>query len=407
MEAQQVSRHLYKKSLTGFIHWVLSITLILVACATPTTAVLDRDYEASLFTNAAQNKMFDDLSVLRVRLTLNTLNDVKRVSKTEVVFLTPLPTNTAQLPMQVMLLATGAQLEWLARMRFVAETADEVAGLAQAHASTQPMVLSALRPALTVAATSRADAKTRLGKNDQTEPEATNKAAQQNLVNALKSLNASQKVALAGLTSLDDDADGLTNTQEAWWCTNPLNPNSDGDAQGWTDKQEVDALLNVKLSRTIRWGYGPPFGPPNAWPDFNGADGNPATPACNDGDYDTIPDYAEVFMVGSNPLRESTDNDKFDDGQELFGVTYCPAGVTSCGYGAYPRIEYWNYIKASMPNWVRPPGDNLFVAAFPVPEVSVQEGSWRVDRVTTITTQQGQMAQTAKTYGSEARRGQK
>ena len=30
-------------------------------------------------------------------------------------------------------------------------------------------------------------------------------------------------------------------------------------------------------------------------------------------------------------------HDKFDDGQELFGVTYCPGGDLSCGYGDLPR----------------------------------------------------------------------
>jgi hypothetical protein len=188
-----------------------------------------------------------------------------------------------------------------------------------------------------------------------------------------------------------------------------MNPNSDGDAQGYTDGQEVAALLDFTLSRTVRWGYGPPFGPPNAWPNFNNRDGT-GVKVCNDGDWDTIPDYAEAYMVGTRVGSldsESTDFDKFDDGQELFGLTYCPGGTASCGYGNYPRIEYWNWIQAGMPSWVLPPGDNPFVAAFPIPEVSVEEGSWKVDRVTTITTQQGQMAESTKTYGSEARKGQR
>ena len=201
-------------------------------------------------------------------------------------------------------------------------------------------------------------------------------------------------------TALDSDNDGLNDTEEGWWCTNPNNPNTDGDPQGYTDGQEVHTALDFTQPRSVRWGYGPPFGPPNAWPQWNQSGG------CNDGDYDTIPDQAEVFMVGTKVPEESTDHDKFDDGQELFGVTYCPGAPTSCGYGNYPRIEYWSYIKATMPNWVVPPGDNPFVAAFPVPEVSVVAGSWRVERVTTITTQQGQMTQTEKTYGSAVTRGQ-
>lgn len=146
---------------------------------------------------------------------------------------------------------------------------------------------------------------------------------------------------------------GLTDTAEAWWCTDPGNPNSDGDAQGYTDGQEVTALLDFTLPRATRWGYGAPFGPPNAWPDFNGMDGNPTTPACNDGDYDTIPPTTRrsSWSARGKSRKRAPTVDKFDDGQELFGVTYCPGAPTSCGYGSYPRIEYRNYIKATMPTW--------------------------------------------------------
>ncbi len=153
---------------------------------------------------------------------------------------------------------------------------------------------------------------------------------------ALGTLSTTQTAAIAELPSVDDDGDGLTNTEEGWWCTDPLNPNSDGDAQGYTDGQEVAALLDVTQPRNVRWGYGPPFGPPNPWPNFNNRDGS-GTKVCNDGDFDTIPDFAEVYMVGTRVPYESTDNDKFDDGQELFGITYCTGGDLSCGYGDYPR----------------------------------------------------------------------
>jgi hypothetical protein len=38
---------------------------------------------------------------------------------------------------------------------------------------------------------------------------------------ALRALTAEQQAGLAGVASVDDDADGLTNTQEQWWCTDP------------------------------------------------------------------------------------------------------------------------------------------------------------------------------------------
>ena len=125
------------------------------------------------------------------------------------------------------------------------------------------------------------------------------------------------------------DGDGLTNTEEAWWCTDPLNPNSDGDAAGYTDGQEVAALLDFTLPRNVRWGYGPPFGPPTPGP--TSTTGTAPTSRLQDADYDSIPDYAEVYMVGTRVPLESTDGDKFDDGQELFGVTYCPCGYDNCG----------------------------------------------------------------------------
>ena len=75
-------------------------------------------------------------------------------------------------------------------------------------------------------------------------------------------------------------------------------------------------------------------------------------------------------------------------------------------WGSYPAGEYWNFIQASMPNWVLPPGDNPLVAAFPVPEVYVTPGSWHVERVTTITTSQGEMTQTSNSYETSVTRGQ-
>ena len=303
-------------------------------------------------------------------------------------------------PGWAVVLADGDQLESLARLRFEPLASDDLAGLTAAAGPAKAWLTEGLQPLLAQAEAvqqQRAMAAT---------ASVAAPAAVTALRAAMQAITPEQAAGITALPSNDFDGDGLTDTEEAWWCTDPANPNSDGDALGSTDGQEVAALLDFTLPRTVRWGYGPPFGPPNAWPNFNDRNGTHVN-VCNDGDYDTIPDYAEVYMVGTRVPEESTDGDKFDDGQELFGVTYCPGGDVSCGYGAYPRIEYWNYIKATMPNWVLPPGDNPLVAAFPIPEVSVVEGSWKVERVTTITTQQGQMTQASKTYGSEARKGQR
>ena len=277
------------------------------------------------------------------------------------------------------------QLETLARLRFEPQGTDELGMLVTAHAQAKPWLTAVLAALTPSPSPYQGEGRPKAG--------------------VRVSLTLEQKAGLAALSSVDDDADGLTNTEEQWWCTDPMNPNSDGDAQGYTDGQEVDALLDFTLPRNVRWGYGPPFGPPNAWPNFNDRNGTHVN-VCNDGDKDTIPDYAEVYMVGTRVPEESTDHDKFDDGQELFGTTFCPGDAPNPCWGIYPAGEYWNFIQVSMPNWVLPPGDNPLVAAFPVPEVYVTPGSWHVERVTTITTSQGEMMQTSNTYETSVMRGQ-
>ena len=46
------------------------------------------------------------------------------------------------------------------------------------------------------------------------------------------------------------------------------------------------------------------------------------------------------------------------------------------------------------------------VAAFPVPEISVVPGSWTVEKVTTITTEEGEIAQTTNSYETSVTKGQ-
>ena len=310
-------------------------------------------------------------------------------------------------PGGALVLAAGDQLETLARLGFQPRGTDDIGTLAESIAEQHPQLAGSITPLLAQASSLWKTVETERfsgAANTPLSPEAQQAAAGIHAI--LASFSPEQLTALGDAISPDSDGDGLTDTEESWWCTDPDNPNTDGDVNGYTDYEEITALLDFTLPRSVRWGYGPPFGPPNAWPDWNGADGDPDTPACNDGDWDTIPDYAEAYVIGSRVPSESTDGDKFDDGQEFFGITYCPGAPTNCGYGSYPAMEYWNFIQAEMPDWVEPPGDNLFVAAFPVPEVSVVPGSWNVNRVTTITTEEGEMVQTTNTYQTSAMRGE-
>jgi len=214
--------------------------------------------------------LLDAATTYRTQVTLRQPTDLTRLQALGVIILTQSDTRAT-------VLATGEQLQVLARLRFQPRHSDQVALL--------------------------------LGRTG---------------LDARESIS---EGTILALTSADSDGDGLTNTEEAWWCTDPNDPNSDSDAEGYSDGEEVAALLDFTLPHSVRWGYGPPFGLPAAWPDWNGQDGDPDTPACDDGDYDTIPDFAEIYVVGSHVPEETTDYDKFDDGQEL-GET----GIYDCSW---------------------------------------------------------------------------
>ncbi|RJP53338.1 MAG: hypothetical protein C4586_01555 [Anaerolineaceae bacterium] len=207
----------------------------------------------------------------------------------------------------------------------------------------------------------------------------------------------SSAIEMMALASVDTDSDGLTDTEEAWWCTNPNDENSDSpQPSSPTNPNDGDEVDNILRGITA---YGPPFA---LWPQFtpHNPNGN-----CPDGDFDGAPDYAEEFMVGTSNLRESSDKDKFDDGQELFGVTFCPASSGPCGYGILPRAEDAAFVSANLPAWVKSPGNSPFVAAFPEPQVEVVPSSINLNRVTTITTSEGTMQGTEKTYGTATTQG--
>jgi len=193
-------------------------------------------------------------------------------------------------------------------------------------------------------------------------------------------------------SSIDDDGDGLTNTQEQWWCTDPADP--DTDADGKNDGDEIKILKDwVANKRSV-----PPGETPwPSWP-FNST-------TCPDKDHDSIPNLAEKWELGLNMDLESTDRDKFDDGQEVFGMTYCPGGDNSCGYGALPRSSESGFIGASLPSWVKAPGNHPLVAAFPIPEIDVVQSSLKVTTVTDVTTDHVISSGTEKSYSTATTEG--
>ncbi len=183
---------------------------------------------------------------------------------------------------------------------------------------------------------------------------------------------------LTTLPMADADGDGLSDTEEAWWCTNPADPDTDGDT--FTDGTEVTMLLAGDYT------YGPPF---LKWPDWS---------QCYDGDFDVVPDAAEIHVIGSNSNRESTDGDKFDDGQEFFGITIYPS------YGALPRPED-DFITANMPGWVDPPGNNIFVSAHPLVSINILQDTIDIQLVTEVTAGETHQQGETFTYGTACTQG--
>jgi hypothetical protein len=97
-------------------------------------------------------------------------------------------------------------LETLARLRFEPRGTDELGMLVATHALARPWLAASLRPLLERGWAGLTDQP--LGQDS----ESVNPA------NPLF-LSPEPKAGLSSLSSVDDDADGLTNTQEEWWCT--------------------------------------------------------------------------------------------------------------------------------------------------------------------------------------------
>jgi hypothetical protein len=115
----------------------------------------------------------------------------------------------------------------------------------------------------------------------------------------------------AAQTPGDSDGDGLTDSEETIWGTDPTKPDTDLD--GLKDGEEVYMYFTI--------------------------------PTDSDTDRDGLTDGMEVITYGTDPLKQSTDGDMYSDRQELYGT---------------------DKSGTSMPGYILPPGDNVFVAAYPV-----------------------------------------
>lgn len=243
-------------------------------------------------------------NVYRTRITVDSPARWARLEKLDVVVL-------AKQEDSALVLADDQQLETLARLRFQPQASDELNSLLRAQGSAKAWLRTSLQPLLAQAA---ALPSPEVGRG------AGGEGLRADLRARLHALTPEQQAGIASSISPDDDGDGLTNTQEAWWCTDPLNPDTDSD--GISDGEEIGMLKDWMGNRRA----GPPGGTPwPSWP-FNDT-------TCPDKDHDSIPNLAERWELGLHMDWESSDHDKFDDGQELFGVTYCPGSNLGCDCG--------------------------------------------------------------------------
>lgn len=278
---------------------------------------------------------------------------------------------------QLLVLADGEQIAALAHLGFELQNTDEVSSLVQVNATLQPQATTNLHPLV---------AQIQAMRESQALASIANTPT---LTATVQSLSPQQQADLAVLAVADSDNDGLTDTQESWWCTNPNLADSDGDRT--SDGAEVQALKDwLGNKRSSPPSSGKPFA---GWPS--------TTNGCRDDDYDSVPDLAESLELGLNPNFESTDRDQFDDGQELFGTTNCPGSGGSCGYGSLPPANTANLVLfPQMPSWVKAPGNHPLVAALPTIGIDIAANSLVLERVTEITTEKGTMTQNSKSYST-------
>ncbi|MEM7531669.1 MAG: LamG-like jellyroll fold domain-containing protein, partial [Chloroflexota bacterium] len=286
-------------------------------------------------------------------------------------------------------LVDATQLENLARWHFHPQQTDDLHLLTANNAALRTGSLQPLFAQMGAMASVQAASVT----ESITVSVSVQNASRANLHTAMQALTLQQRQTLAAAATTDSDDDGVTDTVEGFWCTDVTKADTDFD--GTSDADEIAALKAwVKNELPSAPSTSKPF---LGWPHQKSD--------CYDDDSDSVPDLAERMELGLNANRESTDRDKFDDGQELFGNTYCHGSGGFCSYGALPRNEDWGVIFAEMPAWVLAPGNHPLVAAYPVPEVDVVGSSLRVETVTVVTTDHVISEGTEKSYSTAKTQG--
>jgi hypothetical protein len=288
---------------------------------------------------------------------------------------------------QAIVVATRPQLARLGQLGYRPEHVNDVGDIVAAQEQVRPALAAAIKGA-------RVASRGASGASDAAGVAAAPYVSADQA--AIAALPAEALLDLAASGGVDSDNDGLTDTDEAMWCTDPHDAHTRG-------LQPTDGETVARLKQYL---YQPELGDNRVGPPFRGWPVSPTSLACTDTDQDSIPDQVEE-VLGLNPNRESTSGDKFDDGQKLFGITYCPGGSNSCGYGALPRNQDAAFVQSSLPGFVQWPARSPFVAAFPKIEIAADPSSIRVQAVTTITNSTGKTTTNGEehTYGTAETKG--
>lgn len=182
--------------------------------------------------------------LFRARITIAYPADRARLDKLGAVVL-------SEVKGAALVMADRDQLEALARLRYEPRDISDVALLTAANTGGKAWVGTALSPL--VERSTRTHQQRAAGGS-------ISATALSDLRAAMRGLSSEQRAGLATLVTVSSDGDDLTDTEEAWFCTDPNVTDSDGD--GVSDSAEV-ALLKDWLGN--RRG-----GPPSSGAPFRG-----------------------------------------------------------------------------------------------------------------------------------------
>jgi len=350
------------------LFFLVSILMVSIPPATPQAAPLVPVDTQAMATS--------DVALYRSTISLQQPTDRTRLDELDITILSD-NNDTA------VVLVDGQQLTTLARLGFRPSGNEELFALVNAQDQSFAWLSGSMRPLLgQVTQVHNRVVALSANPSEAQDAEDIEMEALTELRAAAQELLPEQRIGLSQAASTDDDGDGLTNTEELWWCTDPQDPHTRGNANS-TDYDYVARLTQYLWQP---WDgdnrlEGPPF---QGWsPETTSYNYPDRVFFCPDTDGDSVPDGAER-MLGLSDNRPSTDRDRYNDGLELF------------------KLDKNN---DTLPAFVVTPGNHPMVAAYPKIRVDAVPSSFKVEVVTEFTSGVNASTGTAKTYGTEETRG--